>query len=282
MKNLIILLILCFSIPLHASVRVMTFNTTCSICEKGKFDKFKYRKHWIVDTIKRANPDIISMQEVLIPSQLRWFKKQLKDYKLTYYRKFYIFAFADPALFVRANRFSINKSAGFWLGPRRGKFSLGWKRALPRRIQYNILYDKKEEREFLFIGSHFDNKEKNKTNSAKMLIQRFVGSELPIIVAADTNLKPKTDGFKNLLNHFDDSYELSKKISFLKNTPTDKDDSCNLEKGLIFPACRVDHILLSNKHNWAVSDWVIDQFKYGKNNRFNSDHRALYADIEFK
>ena len=144
MKNLLILIVLSLSIPLQASVRVMTFNTTCSVCEKGKFDKFKYRKDWIVDTIKRADPDIISMQEVLLSSQLKWFKKKLKDYSLTYYRRYYIFAFADPALFVKKDRFTIRKAAGFWLGPRGGRFSLGWKRALPRRIQYNILYDKKE------------------------------------------------------------------------------------------------------------------------------------------
>lgn len=258
----------------------MTFNTTCSVCNKGEFDKFKYRKNWIVDTIKRANPDLISMQEVLLPSQLRWFKKELKDYYLTYYRKYFIFRYADPALFVRKSRFDINILGGFWLGPRGGRFSLGWDRRLPRRVQYNYLYDKQENKELLFIGSHFDNNKINKYESAKMFTKRFVEKEIPTIFAADTNLKPEMEGFQILKENYYDSYEESSQISFIKNSNTNADDSCNLEKGKTFPECRVDHILLSKKHNWHVSNWAIDQFVYGKEAKFTSDHRALYVDVE--
>ena len=263
------------------NLRVMTFNTTCAhLCEKGKFDKFKKRKHWIVDTIKRSNPDVIGMQEVLTARQLGWFKNKLKDYSLIFYRKYYIFRYADPAIFVKKGRFSIKKYGGFWLGPRKW-FNLGWKKRLPRRLQWARLFDNENQQEFYFATSHFDNHEKNKTKSAAKFIKAFANVDHPVIFAGDTNLKPKMPGFHHLLDHYYDSFDLKENFVMLRNSDTNAHDSCNLEKGKTFPECRVDHIFLSKNHNWQVTNWVVDQFKYGKKNRFNSDHRAIYADIQF-
>jgi endonuclease/exonuclease/phosphatase family metal-dependent hydrolase len=267
----------------NASTRVMTFNTTCSkLCEKGNYDKFKYRKHWIVDTIKRNNPDLVALQEVLLSRQLKWIKKKLKDYHLIYYRKFYIFRFADPALLIKKQKYEISKNGGFWLGPRGYRFSFGWKRALPRRVHWAKLRDIEQDQEFYFVSSHFDNRKKNKERSAEVLTNAFKNVELPIIFAADTNLRPEMDGFKHLLTQFEDSFELKENFEMIRNSDTTIHDSCNLEKATIFPACRVDHILLSKRHRWKVSNWGVDQFKYGKKERFTSDHRAIFADLEFQ
>jgi endonuclease/exonuclease/phosphatase family metal-dependent hydrolase len=261
----------------------MTFNTTCAhLCEKGKFDKFKERKHWILDTIKRTNPDLISLQEVLSTKQLRWFKKRLPEYHMRYYRKYFIFRYADPAILVKKSKFDITKSGGFWLGPRKGKFSFGWKTAFPRQIRWTKIIQKDSGQEFYFAGSHFDNSKKNKENSAKVMVKAFENLSAPVIFAADTNLRPHMDGFKHLNQSYYDSYDITKNVSYLKNSETNPDDSCNLEKGKTFPSCRVDHIFLDKKYDWEVSNWIIDQYKYGKNNRFTSDHRALIADIELK
>jgi endonuclease/exonuclease/phosphatase family metal-dependent hydrolase len=275
-------LVLFLSMNSFAKVRVMTFNTTCSyVCEKGNFDKFKYRKHWIVDTVKRSNPDLIGFQEVLTSFQLNWFKKELKDYHLMYFRKYYIFRFADPALFVKKSRFNIKKWGGFWLGPRGYRFSLGWKRRLPRRLQWARLEDKDTGKQFYFASSHFDNNKKNKTPSSKVFTNAFDKVNLPVIFAADTNLRPHMEGYKHITKTYHDSYDVTENVVMLKNADTNKDDSCNIEKGTSFPSCRVDHIFLSKTHDWRVFNWTIDQFKYGKKNRFTSDHRALFVDLEF-
>lgn len=281
MKIIFLLVLSMISLNSFASMRVMTFNTTCSLgCEKGEWDKFKYRKHWIVDTVKRTNPDLIAFQEVFHTSQLRWFKKKLKDYKLYYHRKFYIFRFADPALFVRKDRFSLVRWGGFWLGPMGKWFSFGWKFAIPRRIQWTRLFDNDTGKEFYFISSHFDNRPKNKTKSADVLIKSFKNVTAPIIFAADTNLKPHTDGYKNLNKTYYNSYDLKENFELIKNSKTDIHDSCNLTKGKVFPECRVDHIFLSRDAKWRVFNWGVDQFKYGKRKKFTSDHRAIFADIE--
>lgn len=283
-KNIFLLMAFIISIFFHrsqASIRVMTFNTTCSyLCEKGKYDRYDKRKNFIVDTVKRNNPDLIAFQEVFLPSQLKWFKRQLNDYHLIFHRKYFIFRYADPALFIKKEKFEIQRNGGFWLGPLGYWFSFGWKFGMPRRVQWVRLKEKQSESEFYFVSSHFDNRVKNKTKSAKVLTNAFKNVTAPIIFAADTNLKPHLDGFKHLNETFHDSYEIKENFELIKNTDTTIHDSCNLEKGKVFPDCRVDHIFLSKAHNWRVINWGVDQFKYGKKNRFPSDHRAIYADIE--
>lgn len=283
MKSLLTIVLLFTSFLVHSSMRIMTFNTTCSyLCEKGKFDLFYKRKHWIADTVKRNNPDLVAFQEVLTSHQLNWFKNKLKDYYLVYHRKFYIFRYADPALFIKKERFNIQRLGGFWLGPLGYYFSFGWKFATPRRVQWVRLQDKLSGQEFYFSSSHFDNRTKNKTKSAMVYTKAFKDVTAPIIFAADTNLKPHLDGYKHLKTAFYDSFELKENFELIRNSDTNINDSCNLEKGKEFPACRVDHIFLSKNYNWRVYNWGVDQFKYGKKKRFTSDHRAVFADIELQ
>ncbi len=278
--KILLFILLIFGFEASAEIRVMTFNTTCSLCNKKQYDKFRYRKHWILDTIKRADPDLISLQEVLLPIQLRWFRKRLKEYKPIFFRKLLIFRYPDPTLFVKKDKFEVLSKNGFWLGPLWGKFSFGWKISLPRRVQYTLLKDRETGRKFYFAGSHFDNADKNKNKSAKMLIKRSKKTELPILFAADTNLKPSDKGYSTLMERFNDSFDYAEKISFLRNSDTSENDACNVEKGLIFPECRVDHVMTSKGHTWSASNWVIDLYKYGKNQKFTSDHRALYVDLK--
>lgn len=277
-----LILSLISSLSVNAKIRVMTFNATCDFCSKGKFDKYRKRKHWILDTIKRNNPDIFALQEVRTIRQMKWFRDKLKDYDL-YYPKFKIFRFSDPGIFVRKGRFKFLRTDGFWLGPKgKRKFTLGWKLAIPRRVQWVHLIDLQDKRSFIFVSGHFDNRAKNKEPSAQMVVDEFEHSLTPVIFAGDTNLKPATNGFSTLMGSFEDSFEIKEEFSLIRNSETNEDDSCNLEKGKTFPACRVDHILLSQNTRWRVLNWGVDQYKYGKKNRFTSDHRAVFADIVFE
>jgi endonuclease/exonuclease/phosphatase family metal-dependent hydrolase len=283
MKIIIPTLILLISLNIYANnIRVMTFNTTCSICEKGNYDKFKKRKYWILDTIKRANPDLISLQEVLTTKQLRWFKKKLKNkYIVQYYRKYFIFKYADPALFIKKERFKVYSKGGFWLGPRSGRFSLGWKIAFPRQVRWTRLIDLENQKELMFVGSHFDNKGKNKEKSVNLLIKKMEKLNIPIIFAADTNLKPNTEGYIKLKSIFKDTFDYKESITLIGENTT-LNNSCNLEKAKEFPNCRVDHIFLSKKEKWHVGSWFVDQVRYDNSRNFTSDHRAFYVDVQLK
>ena len=283
MKFIIFISILLSTASTQGATRVMTFNTTCShLCEKGNYDSYEKRKYWIVDTVKRNNPDLVAFQEVFLPSQLKWFKKKLKDYTLIYHRKFFFFRYADPALFIKTSKYKVRRYGGFWLGPLGYWFSFGWKMGLPRRVQWARVQERDTGREFYFTSSHFDNRSKNKTNSAKVFTKAFRNVTAPIIFAGDTNLRPHMEGYQIMNENFHDSFDIKENFELVKNSETTIHDSCNIEKATVFPECRVDHIFLSKAHKWQVFNWGVDQFKYGTKNRFTSDHRAIFADIEFE
>lgn len=283
MKTLLTFLALLISTSIYATpLRVMTFNTMCDICgDKDHFDKFKARVDQIVDTVKRSNPDIISFQEFRTKRQLFKINKRLGNRYEVLYSDGLILNYADPALFIRKDRFEVRKHYSFWLGPRAGRFSFGWRFGIPRKLRYSELRDKVSGLDFAFVGSHFDNSTKNKNPSAVMVNQHLSQKVLPIIFAADTNLRPDMEGlvfFKE--NLFEDTFYKVDTINYLANTPYTIHDACNIEKDTVFPDCRVDHVLLSKGSPFSVKKWSVDVHRYGDRKVFVSDHRAVIVDLE--
>ena len=280
MKNLILLLACCIFISNSYALKVVTFNTTCDFCGKGYYDKYSKRKKWIVDTLKRLDADVVALQEVRTSRQLKYIRKKLDDYGL-HYSKFKIVKYADPAFLLKKGRFEVLDKGGRWLGPKGDRrFTLGWKTALPRRLLWLKVKDLKTKKQLYLVTSHFDNRKENKEPSAKVLNEFTLDKDIPIIFAGDTNLRPHMNGYKTMMEEFDDSFDIKEELVFLKNSQTNANDSCNLEKAKIFPACRVDHILLSKNYPWKVLKWGVDQYKYGKDQKFTSDHRAYFAEID--
>tara|TARA_R110002049_G_scaffold190930_2_gene359599 strand:+ start:106 stop:879 length:774 start_codon:yes stop_codon:yes gene_type:complete len=254
----------------------------CDICgDKDHFDKFKKRVDQIVDTVKRSNPDIISFQEFRTKRQLLKINKRLgKQYEVLYSDGL-ILNYADPALFIRKDRFEVIKHYSFWLGPRGGRFSFGWRFGIPRKLRYSVLKDKVSGLEFAFVGSHFDNSKKNKYPSAIMVNEHLIKKNLPIIFAADTNLKPDMEGLEFLKKDlFEDTFYKVDSVNYLANTPYSIHDACNIEKDTVFPDCRVDHVLLSKGSPFSVKKWSVDVYRYGNRKVFVSDHRAIIVDLE--
>ena len=283
MKSILLLvLIITGTYHLRARpVKVMSFNTTCSFCGKKQFDKFKLRKHWIVDTIKRNDPDLISLQEIMFGFQLNWLSDQLPQYHVITKKIKPFGKYPDSTLLIKKRYFSILKSDGFWLSPKsKSLIGFGWKAGFPRHIVISELRDNVTGAKFIFAGSHFDNNTTNKTNSAKMVSTFFENQNYPIIFAADTNLKPSREGYKILTRLLDDTFDHKNHFEILSNSIQNPADSCNLSKGQSFPECRVDHIFISRSASWSVDNWLIDQYKYGKRHRLVSDHRAIIAIID--
>ena len=262
-------------------IKVMSFNTTCSFCGKKKFDKFKIRKHWIVDTIKRSDPDLISLQEIMFGFQLNWLADQLPNYHVVTKKIPPIGKYPDSTLLIKKRYFSLLDSDGFWLSPKSKSYiGFGWKAGFPRHIVISKIRDNVTGEHFIFAGSHFDNNTTNKNNSAKLVSDFFQRQSLPIIFAADTNLNPSRSGYKTLNEYLEDTFDIKNNFEIFSNSSIDASDSCNLSKGITFPECRVDHIFISRSAAWLVENWVVDQYKYGKSRKFVSDHRAVMATIE--
>jgi len=276
---MLLVLFILFPLTLKASeIKVMTFNTMCDFCGSKKYDSFDTRKSQISQIINKHSADLISLQEIRTGSQVQDIFQNNKDYKLFYTDSFFM-SYADPALAIKKSKFEVLEDGQFWLGPNDGKFSLGWKIALPRQVVWTKLKLKETGFEFYFIGSHFDNRVENMIGSAKQVNDFVKKSKIPVIFAADTNSTSDFEGYKKLVGtEFADSFNLYKEKREIAGS--EHKNLCYHRKGDIFPDCRVDHILLSRHANWKTLSWLVDTQTFGDQKRFPSDHRPVISTVQ--
>lgn len=255
-------------------LKVMSFNTMCDVCKGSNFFQYSTRLKTIQKIIQKHKPDLISLQEVRTASQVKELLLELPEYEY-FTNEGLIFSYADPTLIYLKEKFKRKESGKIWLGPREGNFSFGWKLALPRQVIWLELEYKNLD--FLFVSTHFDNRIENLRASAKMLGKKLKKFKKPIIFAADTNITPDMEAYKDLLSdHMFNVYNLENhKI----DPQTPNADLCYLRKGDKFPECRVDHILLSHNGPWKIKEFIIDTTKL-KSGQYPSDHRPILTKIE--
>lgn len=262
-------------------VKVMTFNVMCDFCGTGAENRrFQEKLVGVVDTIRRHNPDLVSIQEIWSGFDIRKIDKLLGDEYIAIYASNFMFGYADPTLFVRKSRFKIFEHDGMWLGPRAPGFSFGWKTGFPRRVEWVELEDLTDGLHFIFAGTHFDNRSVNKDPSAELLIAHFREFKFPFIFAGDTNLKPDYPAYQKIKSVLRDTFFEVSTHPYFSNTAVTNADGCNLTKAPSFPECRVDHVLLSSNAPWKVKAWGVDTFRYFGKAAFLSDHRAIVVELE--
>ncbi len=259
-----------------SNFKVMSFNTMCDFCGRDGFDNFDSRKKSIKSIIETEKADLVSLQEVRSGSQVEYFFSDSKNYELIFYNNF-LLSYADPALAINKDRFKILTKGQFWLGPKKGEFSIGWKYAIPRLVQWVKLEDKIKKQKLVFIGTHFDNRVENMVGSAQMVNEFIQDQKVPVIFAGDTNCTVDFKGYakltkSQLINSYDQHSETRNIAS-----STDNKNLCYLRKGKTFPECRVDHILYSKDSPWKVNNWSVNTYKAEGALNFPSDHRPVSA-----
>ena len=279
------------------NLRVMSFNTMCSFSfcdETHDHGKFEDRLVSIADTVRRQDPDLVSFQEFSFARHVNTVSKLLDDQYVPIFGKSF-YPTTDATLFVRKSRFEILETGGAWFGPKAPKFNLGWKWGEPRRLQWARLRDLENGgKEFIFVGSHFDNSGANKGPTAKYVQEFFKQQKVPVIFAGDTNIQPSIYSGnprklienpdyvalvgQNMINTFDQSTE----VKITGDSSNSQTEICHDQKGSDgWPACRIDHVLISKNSGWKVKSWGEDLTRYFGGN-FVSDHRAVIVDLEDK
>ena len=277
MKKIILLLLLSHSIYAE-KINVMTYNTMCDFCNGSDFFKYEGRINQISKKIKKLEPDIIGLQEVRLKSQIESILVPFKKYEFITLSNS-LLSYADPTIIYNKLKFKLIESEYYWLGPREGSFSLGWKFALPRLAIKARFKSIKTNREFYFFTSHFDNRIENINGSTKMISKMIKNIKIPVIFAADTNITVDMPQYKNFVNNlFINAFDVKAQLTVIGNYKDEK-ELCYTRKGKKFPECRVDHILLSQNSSWKVYQYLIDAEK-NDNNSYTSDHRAVMAIIE--
>jgi endonuclease/exonuclease/phosphatase family metal-dependent hydrolase len=246
----------------ESNLKLLSFNIMCEFCHKKDADIYENRKQKIKEIIRNTDADIIALQELTRESQVEFLIDQEK-YISVYYSN-WLMAYPDAVLAIKKSRFNILKTQHYWLGPSEGRFSFGWKMALPRIFVMAKVKDLTTQREFNLISSHFDNRIENLLGSAHLI--NDIAKDEEIIFLADTNSTLEMESYKVLTKNLNDLA-----INFKGNR-----EYCYLKKGKVFPDCRVDHIL-SNIEGIKSIDYKVITEKV--NERFPSDHRPIYLEV---
>ena len=263
----------------QAGLRVMSFNVMCDFCKSPEArGSLRARLPAIIDTINRSRPELISLQEFRNGRQVRILLAGLAREYLAFYAGGRFINDADTVLLVQKDRFEILKNGGMWLGPKAPRFSFGWKFGIPRRLEWVDLKDRASQVRFRFAGAHFDNKEKNKIGTAKLLVEWGSRFELPLILAADTNLLNSSPGYAVLSQSFKNAFESAAPAQFVSNHEPESSEACFLGIGAQFPACRIDHVFTSSQFPLRAIHYATDLFWY--RGGYASDHRAIFVDFE--
>lgn len=169
----------------------------------------------ILDQINNFGADIIGMQEVL-KSQVLDLEEALPEFqRLGVGRDDGKEAGEYSPLFFRKDRFESGAYGTIWLSETPAVVSKGWDAALPRIATWAILTDKKTEKSYLVLNTHFDHVGKQARLESMKLIYSFVTQGRFLdhlsIVMGDLNNGPEEEPYQWLLGQqrFKDSYEVA-------------------------------------------------------------------------
>ncbi len=276
----LILVALVISSASAAPFRVMTYNLRYDN-PQDSLDNWKYRRDFIVSTIKFHKADILCIQEGLVHqvhfladslSEFSWYGIGRDDGKN---------AGEFSAIFYKKNRFMRIDSGTFWLSATPEKPTMGWDAACIRICTWVKLMDASNGAIFLLTNTHFDHVGKvARIESSKLLrlrIAKLSSDTLPVITCGDFN-SSETDSAYTIMTTALPIPQLydTKNISLLPHHgPANTFSGFHVKEGIIGE--RIDFIFVT-KSIRVLQHATISDFK--DDLRFPSDHLPVITEIE--
>ncbi len=207
MRSLIFLLICFLLMTAYFSqaqaIKVMTYNIRLDT-PADSVNQWPKRNHKVYALIKKYDPDLIGLQEVL-HHQLTDLLKNLPAYS-------YIGVGRDDgktkgeysAILYKKDRFKAQGQNTFWLSETPDvPGSKSWDAAITRVASWGTFKDLKSGKDFLMINTHFDHigKEARK-NSAALLKQKAaeIAKNFPLIITGDFNCTRKDPPYAMIMD----------------------------------------------------------------------------------
>lgn len=191
MRIILLLLIITMISQVHAqAVKVMTYNIRLDT-PNDSVNQWPKRTHKVYALIKKYDPDLIGLQEVL-HHQLTDLLQNLPAYS-------YIGVGRDDgktkgeysAILYKKDRFKAMNQNTFWLSETPAiPGTKSWDAAITRVASWGTFKDLKSNKEFLMINTHFDHiGVEARKNSAALLKQKAseIAKDLPLIITGDFN-----------------------------------------------------------------------------------------------
>lgn len=257
-------------------IKVMSYNIRYGSANDGE-NHWEKRKEFLVETIRKFNPDLLGTQETLA-FQRDYLAKNLSGYD-------YLGVGRDNgaekgemmALFYRKERFEKLDGGHFWLSETPDKIgSKSWDSSLPRMVTWVKLKDRKnpEAKPILFFNTHFDHRgPKARLESAKLIRRKLreLGEGCRLLLTGDFNADAESEPYQALFGG-DDAPVID---AFRKKNPQKSENEGTFTgfKAGPIKGARIDWVGCS--HDWEIVDCQIDQTS--KDGRTPSDHLPILA-----
>lgn len=197
-------------------MHIISYNIRYDFPDDG-LDNWHHRKETLKAQIKKANPDIFCLQEVLYEPYI--------DIK-KYFPEYNSFGVGRDdghnkgefnPIFYHKKYFTQKDQGTFWLSKTPTIPSSNWKSGCNRMMTYLLLEENKTETLYLIVNTHLDNaSEKARTNQALVLINEIENiprpEQTPVILCGDMNAQPQDDAIQILRKKFTQAEDIASKI----------------------------------------------------------------------
>ncbi len=260
-------------------LRAMTFNIRLDLASDAA-NAWPYRKAMVAALILREAPDILGMQEVLLP-QKRDLEAALPGYEMIgVARDDGREAGEFSPLAWRRDRFEMLRSGTFWLSPTPAAPSKGWDAALPRIATWAVLRDRTTGRRLRVLNTHFDHVGREARLNSAAIIARWVAEgpdrALPAIVLGDFNADPESEPYRRLAE--DRAAGLRDARIATRAPPYGPPGTFTGFDITKAPALPIDHIFITPA--FTVERYAVITQHWG--GRLPSDHYPVVADLRLE
>jgi endonuclease/exonuclease/phosphatase family metal-dependent hydrolase len=250
----------------------MTFNIRYGSADDGE-NSWSNRHELVIDSIKRANVDLLGLQEAL--------REQLDelDHALTQYCRVGVGREAAgggeySAIYFRRSRFDLQDAGTFWLSATpQQPGSATWGNSLPRVCTWVRLLDRASGERIVHLNTHWDHQSQAaRLESAKLMAERIdqlASSDVPVVVTGDFNAAPENPATRHLAE------SASLRDSFTIANPDEKKLDTFNGFGNARMSAKIDYVFVSD--HWKVRRAAIDRTRPGE--RYVSDHYPVTAEI---
>ncbi|WP_293301988.1 endonuclease/exonuclease/phosphatase family protein [Pedobacter sp. UBA4863] len=268
-----------------AKFRVLTANIRVDLKEdEAKGLGWKQRRDFCIEVIKKYKPDLVGFQEVFYQQAID-LRKAFKDYYFLGYDGPEMAGVTEYAgiaknpLLIKKSRFELLSVGSYWLSETpnvAGSESWGTYRA--RHVNYAILRDQVNGKDFRFINTHLTTKTTDtKVKQVAMIVadSKQYKERFPQILTGDFNSSPTSEPIKLATdNQFIDEFKI---INGTQNAEAtghgflgEKYQEVKGKAGN-----RIDYIFTRGDIKATTCALIKDK----KNDMYPSDHFFMYADM---
>ena len=255
-------------------LKAMTYNIRYDNPKDGK-DNWKHRKTHLAAFIEKESPDVLGIQEGLF-HQVEELETLLSIYS-------YVGVGRDDGdkkgeftpIFYKKALFQTLKTGVFWLSDTPDVIgSVGWDAALPRIATWVLLENRKNQKQYFILNTHFDHRgQQARVESAKLILKKIeaLGGVQPIVIMGDFNVTTDNEAYKTLA--YSDSFSDAKSISI--TPPKGRNGTFNAFK-MKHQVYQIDYIFVNKKVK--VNSYEVASPTY--DGRQVSDHYPVMVELE--